>query len=133
MRLESTSSLDRDTLATGYSDASLTPSSAPGSERTLVLASVEQTGRLQSPVTDHARLSTPIPKELRVDQHCSSRPRFRSVIARGTSGEPRTYRLASPLAQRVAYRRLALTILGLDVGHLAAELRGARLNLAHAA
>jgi hypothetical protein len=133
MRLESTSLLERDTLATGYSDASLTPSSAPGCERTLVLGSVEDTGWLQSPVTDHARLSTPITQELRVDQPCSSVPRLHSVVARGTNGQPRTYRLASPLVQRMAYRRLALTILGLDVGHLAAELRAARLKLAHAA
>jgi hypothetical protein len=82
MRLEPTSLPDRDTLASSYYDASLTPSSAWGGERTLVLASVEQTGWLQSPVTDRARLSAPITQELRVDQPCSSRPRFRSVVAR---------------------------------------------------
>jgi hypothetical protein len=123
IRLEPTSLPDRDTLATRYHDASLIPSSAWSRERRLVLASVEHTGWLQSPITE----------ELRVDQPCSSRPRFRSVVAGGTNSQPRTYRLVSPPAQLVAYRRLALTILGLDVGHLVAELRAARLNLAHVA
>lgn len=121
MRLESANSLDPDTLATGYSDASLTPSSAPGCERTLVLASIEHAGQLQSPVRSPTMLDSVLPSPRSCAWISSSAPRFRSVIARGTSGRPRTCRLASPLAQRVADRTLALAILGLDVGYLAAE------------
>jgi hypothetical protein len=52
--------------------------------------------------------------------------RTRSVIARGPSGQPQTYRLSPRPAQRAAYRRLAAAILGLDVATLAHELRAAR-------
>jgi hypothetical protein len=50
----------------------------------------------------------------------------RSVIARDANGQPRTYRLSTQPAQQVAYRRLALAIVGLDVATLADELRSAR-------
>ena len=56
--------------------------------------------------------------------------RTRSVIARGSGGQPRTYRLSPQPAQQAAYRRLALAMLGLDVATLADELRAAR-RLAH--
>ena len=49
--------------------------------------------------------------------------RSRSVVARGTNGQPRTYRLAPVAAQHAAYRRLAVAILHLDVATLADELR----------
>jgi hypothetical protein len=62
-----------------------------------------------------------------------SQPRTRSVIARAANGQPRTYRLAPAPAQQAAYRRLAIAILGLDISHLAAELRAARVGLARAA
>jgi hypothetical protein len=55
-----------------------------------------------------------------------SRPR--TVIARATNGQPRTYRLA-PAARDAVYRRLAIAILGLDVPTLVAELRSARRAL----
>jgi len=48
------------------------------------------------------------------------------VVARGANGQPRTYRLATSSTQNIAYRRLALAILGLDVATLADELRSAR-------
>ena len=59
-----------------------------------------------------------------MDQTTSSRPR--RVIAREANGQPRTFRLAPRPAQQAAYRRLAVAILGLDVSHLAAELRAGR-------
>jgi hypothetical protein len=59
-----------------------------------------------------------------VDHTTPSRPR--RVIAREANGQPRAYRLAPRPAQQAAYRRLAVAILGLDVSHLAAELRAAR-------
>ncbi|MBV9132711.1 MAG: hypothetical protein JO318_08425, partial [Chloroflexi bacterium] len=43
-----------------------------------------------------------------------------------TNGQPRTYRLAPTPAQNAAYRRLAVSILGLDVASLAGELRALR-------
>jgi hypothetical protein len=52
--------------------------------------------------------------------------RTRRVIARGSNGQPRTYRLAPASAQQAAYRRLAVAILHLDVASLADELRLAR-------
>ena len=61
-----------------------------------------------------------------MDQTNASRPRPRSVVARAANGQARTYRLAPRPAQQAAYRRLAIAILGLDVSHLAAELRAAR-------
>jgi hypothetical protein len=51
-----------------------------------------------------------------------------SVVARESSGLPRTYRLAPSCAQRSAYRRLAVAILGLDVARLGDELRAARTS-----
>ena len=57
-------------------------------------------------------------------------PRTRGVVARDANGQPRTYRLSPQPAQRAAYRRLALAMLGLDVATLADELRAAR-RLAH--
>jgi hypothetical protein len=59
-----------------------------------------------------------------VNQTTPARPR--RVIAHEANGQPRTYRLAPRPAQQAAYRRLAIAILGLDVSHLAAELRAAR-------
>jgi hypothetical protein len=60
--------------------------------------------------------------------------RTRTVIGRGPNGQPRTYRVSPAPAQQAAYRRLALTILGLDVASLARDLRSARpATLAHAA
>jgi hypothetical protein len=61
----------------------------------------------------------------------TAEPRFGSqqrlrVVTRGANGQPRTYRLATSSTQTIAYRRLALSILGLDVATLAAELRSAR-------
>jgi hypothetical protein len=55
-----------------------------------------------------------------------SASRARRVIAYDPNGQPRTYRLAPTGSQPAAYRRLALTILGLDVPTLAAQLRSAR-------
>jgi hypothetical protein len=50
------------------------------------------------------------------------------VVGREHSGQPRTYRLAPSHVQRIAYRRLAVAILGLDVATLGAELRAARTS-----
>ena len=66
-------------------------------------------------------------------QPSPARSRMRTVVARSANGQPRTYRLAPAPAQQTAYRRLALAILGLNVEHLAAELRTSRLALARAA
>jgi hypothetical protein len=67
------------------------------------------------------------------DGYVGSRHRL-SVVARGANGQPRTYRLAPSSVQHTAYRRLALTILGLDVPTLADELRSTRRSaLAHIA
>jgi hypothetical protein len=53
-----------------------------------------------------------------------------AVVRRSTAGLPQTYRLelaARPAQSRdAAYRRLAATLLGLDVATLAHELRQAR-------
>ena len=57
--------------------------------------------------------------------------RTRRVVARGANGQPRTYRLDA--TRQAAYRRLAVTILGLDVSHLAAELRTVRAEITRAA
>ncbi len=54
------------------------------------------------------------------------------VVARSNNGLRRTYRLAVTQAQNAAYRRLAVTILGLDVASLAETLRLQR-SLAKAA
>jgi hypothetical protein len=62
-----------------------------------------------------------------------SNVRPHSVLARDANGQPRTYRLARSTAQQAAYRRLVVAILGLDVQHLAAQLRSARSGLARAA
>ena len=48
------------------------------------------------------------------------------VIGRQPTGQPRTYRLTPSAAQRTAYRRLAVAILGLDVVSLAGQLRARR-------
>lgn len=58
-----------------------------------------------------------------------SASRTRRVIAYDAFGRPRTYRLAPTGSQGAAYRRLALTILGLDVPTLAGQLRSARRPL----
>jgi hypothetical protein len=58
-----------------------------------------------------------------------SASRTRRVIAYDANGQPRTYRLAPSGSQPAAYRRLALTMLGLDVPTLAAKLRSARRPL----
>jgi hypothetical protein len=59
--------------------------------------------------------------------------RTRSTVACGANRKPRTYRLDPRPAQQAAYRRLAVAILGLDVRHLAAELRTVRAEISHAA
>jgi hypothetical protein len=82
--------------------------------------------------TDTAQLTPRIGTETRVDSACP-RPRTRSIVARAANGQPRTYRLAPARAQQAAYHRLAAAILGLDVNHLAAELRSAREALVRAA
>jgi len=56
-----------------------------------------------------------------------------SLVACGANGQPRTYRLDPRPARQAAYRRLAVTILGLDVSHLAAELRTVRAEITRAA
>jgi len=55
--------------------------------------------------------------------------RARSIVACDAHGQPRTYRLAPTGSQPAAYRRLALTILGLDVATLAHQLRSAHRPL----
>jgi hypothetical protein len=52
-------------------------------------------------------------------------PRALRAIAHAKNGQPRTSRLASRAHRDVAYRRLAVAIVGLDVANLAAELRSA--------
>ena len=49
-----------------------------------------------------------------------------AVMTRHANGQPRTLRLVRTPAQNAAYRRLALTILGLDVATLAVQLAGQR-------
>jgi hypothetical protein len=66
----------------------------------------------------------------------SDRAQLRSVRAASLPATPtasRGPRLARSTAQQAAYRRLAAAILGLDVEHLAAQLRAARTGLARAA
>ena len=48
-----------------------------------------------------------------------------SVMTRNANGLPRTLRLVKTPAQQAAYRRLAVTILSLDVASLAVSLRRA--------
>ncbi len=55
--------------------------------------------------------------------------RTRTVIACGPQGQPRTYRLAPALTRYLAYRRLAVAILGYDVATLAAQLHIVRQPL----
>ena len=45
------------------------------------------------------------------------------VMTRHANGQPRTLRLVRHPPQQAAYRRLAVTILGLDVAGLAVQLR----------
>jgi hypothetical protein len=52
------------------------------------------------------------------------------AVACGTNGQPRTFRLGRARSRLGAYRRLAASILGLDVESLAAELRAARRAVA---
>ena len=47
----------------------------------------------------------------------------RLPIGHDAAGQPRTYRLQRPLSRDAAYRRLVITILGLDVQTLASDLR----------
>jgi hypothetical protein len=56
-----------------------------------------------------------------------------NVVARGQNGQPRTYRLAPSASQKAAYRRLALTILGLDVATLARQLHSVNTTVAQSA
>jgi len=49
-----------------------------------------------------------------------------AIISRHANGLPRTLRLERNPAQDAAYRRLAVTILGLDVANLAAQLAAER-------
>jgi hypothetical protein len=66
--------------------------------------------------------------------HDLSALRARSVLARASNGQPRTYRLAPIRSKHAAYRHLAVAILGLDVATLASELRAIRRSvLPHAA
>jgi hypothetical protein len=51
----------------------------------------------------------------------------RLAIADDAAAQPRTFRLTQPASREAAYRRLAISILGLDVPTLAAELRATRL------
>ena len=55
--------------------------------------------------------------------------RARSIVACDAHGQPRTYRLGPTGSRPAAYRRLALTILGLDVANLAQQLRVAHRPL----
>ncbi|MGI9146105.1 MAG: hypothetical protein ACR2IK_06080 [Chloroflexota bacterium] len=48
--------------------------------------------------------------------------RTRTVIAGGPQGQARTFRLAPVSMRHLAYRGLALAILGLDVATLAGQL-----------
>jgi hypothetical protein len=50
----------------------------------------------------------------------------RKLLRCTPQGQPRTYRLVPNPARDVAYRRLALSILRLDVGSLADELSAVR-------
>ena len=52
----------------------------------------------------------------------------RLPISHDAAGQPRTYRLQPQASRDAAYRRLAVSILGLDVKTLTAELRAARLG-----
>jgi hypothetical protein len=57
-------------------------------------------------------------------------PRYQlNVVARGSNGQPRTYRIAPSPAQASAHRRLAVAILGLDVATLGERLRSARTRV----
>ena len=49
-------------------------------------------------------------------------------IAHDAAGQPRTFRLQRQVRRHAGYRRLAISILGLDVETLASELRAARLG-----
>jgi hypothetical protein len=49
-------------------------------------------------------------------------------ISYDTAGQPRTYRVRRPGSRDAAHRRLAITILGLDVQTLASDLRARRLG-----
>ncbi len=75
---------------------------------------------------------THLKQEDPMHQPCPPLP-TRSVVACGANGQPRTYRLDPRPAQQAAYRRLAVAILGLDVRHLAAELRTVRAEITRAA
>jgi hypothetical protein len=50
----------------------------------------------------------------------------RTVVSREVSGKPRTYRLTPRTSRASAYRRLAISILRLDVATLSAELQATR-------
>jgi hypothetical protein len=58
--------------------------------------------------------------------------RPRQVVALDLHHQPRTYRLSPQLTYPAAYRRLALTILGLDLATLVEDLRTARQHTEHA-
>ena len=47
-------------------------------------------------------------------------------ISHDAAGQPRTFRLQRQVKRQAAYRRLAISILGLDIKTLASELRAAR-------
>jgi len=58
----------------------------------------------------------------------SQRPRHLTLVSRARTGQPGTYRLdggRSP-ARAVAYRKLAVAILGVDIETLTAQLRHQR-------
>jgi hypothetical protein len=51
----------------------------------------------------------------------------RAVIGRAVNGQPSTYReVWASIGREAGYRRLAITILGLDIASLARDLRSAR-------
>jgi predicted nucleotidyltransferase len=52
-----------------------------------------------------------------------------AVVGRSPAGAPRTFRLeaSTGTSREAAYRRLAASILGLDVASLASELRARRV------
>jgi hypothetical protein len=55
--------------------------------------------------------------------------RERTVVGRDPTGRPQTYRLAPPRSRDAAYRRLIISILGLDVASLAQNLHRGRRSV----
>src|SRR5262245_11533725 len=82
------------------------------------------TGKGERPVA--SRLEGANKRENTRPTRCISR----TVVARGSNGQPRTLRLACPQSPWAAYRRLVVAILALDVETLSFELRAASRALA---